>query len=345
LLPESWQDDDLVMRLVEMALAHPAAEREACVRNACAGNLQLFQEVWTYVAAEERMNGFLLNPVFPGLQETSPPANPDQPAVLGERRPADLPGILGGRFRVLSRLGAGAFGDVYRVIDEIAGGEPLALKVLRTPDPVALQYFKNEFRTLAGLNHRNIVALHELISDGDRWMFTMEFVDGVDLLQFLAAYPKAGWEAGVYSCLSQLADGLRILHEQNLLHRDLKPSNVLVTGAGRLVLLDFGLVRGFGDPFQQAATFAGTPNYMSPEQAIGASLRQPSDWYAVGVMLYQILTGRVPFVFESHEALRRKQFDRPVPPAEIVTTVPQKLNELCIQLLEPDPSSAPATPM
>ena len=337
MLPESWQHDDLVMRLVEQALARRPAEREAYVRTECAGNSQLFQEVWNYVAAEERMNGFLLKPLYQGSQDTLPPTIPDRAALEPEPRPADLPGILGGRFRVLSRLGAGGFGDVYRVIDDAAGREPLALKVLRSPDAAALQYFKREFRALAGMNHRNIVALHELISDGDRWMFTMEFVEGVDLLQFFATCPKADWEAHLCSCLAQLADGLQALHERNLLHRDLKPSNVLVTGAARLVLLDFGLVHGFGDSFPEAATIAGTPNYMSPEQAIGEPLRQPSDWYAVGVMLYQILTGQLPFVFDSHEVLRTKQFERPVPPSQIATAVPEKLSELCIRLLDPDP--------
>jgi CheY-like chemotaxis protein len=306
------------MQLVDLALSKPPAERESFLREGCLGDSDLFRAAWHYVEWEERMQGFLVKPL---IEPPSP----------------DLPAVVAGRFQVVGRLGAGAFGDVYRVIDDAAGSSHLALKVLRSLDPVALQYFKREFRSLAGVNHRNIVALHELIAHADRWMFSMEFVDGVDLLQYLHSRRNSDRDAALRSCITQLAEGLRALHERNLLHRDLKPSNVLVTGAGRVVLLDFGLVRGFGEDTHSGGTFAGTPNYMSPEQAAGAPLGEPSDWYAVGVMLYQVLTGRLPFVYESYDALRRKQFERPVPPVEVDGTVPGELNELCLKLLDPDP--------
>jgi hypothetical protein len=249
----------------------------------------------------------------------------------------DLPSLLAGRFRVIARLGSGSFGDVYRVIDEAGDCEQLALKILRSSDPLALHYFKREFRSLADVYHRNIVALRELIAHGDRWMFSMEFVDGLDLLRFLDSHAGQDRDGALRSCITQLAEGLQALHERNLLHRDLKPSNVIVTASGRLVLLDFGLVRPFGDDVRQAVTFAGTPDYMSPEQAVGAALGEPSDWYSLGVMLYQALTGKLPFHFDSFEALRRKQIERPVPPSDISAKVPAELNELCLKLLEPDP--------
>jgi hypothetical protein len=316
--PAREPDDDFLMQLVDRALGQPAAERESFLQSACADDPDLLREARSYVEWEVRMRGFLLQPLL-------------------QRRAPDLPDLLAGRFRIIGRLGEGAFGDVYRVIDEAAGSDHLALKVLRSPDPLALQYFKREFRSLSGVNHPNIVALHELVAYADRWMFSMEFVDGVDLLQFLSTRRRSDRDAALRSCLTQLAEGLRTLHERNLLHRDLKPSNVLVTTEGRLVLLDFGLVRGFGDDTQPGGTLAGTPNYMSPEQAAGAALGEPSDWYAVGVMLYQVLTGRLPFVFESYEALRRKPVERPVPPMEISPAVSVEWNELCLRLLDPDP--------
>ena len=209
----------------------------------------------------------------------------------------------------------------------------LALKVLRAPSAFALHYFKREFRSLAGITHPNLVALYELLAQGDRWMFSMEFIDGVDFLAFLNSRPPANRDEAVRSALLQLSEGLRALHERGLLHRDLKPSNVLVTAAGRLVLLDFGLVRPFAGDTQQAATLVGTPDYMSPEQAAGNPLTESSDWYAVGVMLYQALAGRLPFHF-----LRRKPDERPAPPIEIVPGVSGELNELCLKLLDPDPA-------
>ena len=278
----------------------------------------------------------LLRELQPLIDEHFRWAAGDASAADGESN-ADLPGVLAERFRVIARLGSGSFGDVYRVTDESSGGAELALKILRSSGPLALHYFKREFRSLADIYHPNIVVLRELIAHRGSWMFSMEFVDGIDLLSFLGSRTSQAREASLRSCFAQLADGLRALHERNLLHRDLKPSNVLVTAAGRLVLLDFGLVRQFGEGARNTMTFAGTPDYMSPEQTVGAALGEPSDWYAVGVMLYQALTGKLPLHFDSFEALRRKQFERPAPPVEIAPRTPADLNELCMKLLEPDP--------
>jgi eukaryotic-like serine/threonine-protein kinase len=251
----------------------------------------------------------------------------------------ELPCVFAGRFRVLARLGGGSFGEVYRVIDEAGGHDgELALKVLRSSDPTAIQHFKREFRSLADSYHRNIVRFHELIAWEDRWMFTMELVDGVNLLQYLAGR-RSNHEAALRSCMRQLAEGLSALHRRHLLHRDVKPSNILVTESGRLVLLDFGLVRVFGPNHESLATFAGTPDYMSPEQAAGAPVGAASDWYAVGVLLYQCLAGRLPFEGGFLEVLRRKQLERPMPPAEMVRDVPAQLDALCMKLLERDPLS------
>ena len=278
----------------------------------------------------------LLRQVRPLVEEHFHLQNTGQTAAAPELEAPGPTGLVAGRFKVQARLGGGGFGDVYRVSD--AGGEPLALKILRSSDPLALLYFKREFRSLADIYHPNIIALHELIADSDRWMFTMELVDGVDLLRYLDAQPLADRDAAARACFMQIADGLQALHERNLLHRDLKPSNVLVSAAGRLVLLDFGLVRAFGEDFQHNVTFAGTPDYMSPEQAVGAPLGEPSDWYAVGVMLYQFLTGERPFAGSAYEVLRQKQHERPVPPIDMVASLPAELNDLCMKLLEPDPA-------
>ena len=183
-------------------------------------------------------------------------------------RPAgsELPTVVAGRFRVIATLGSGSFGDVYRVMDEGGGGEQVALKILRSSDPLALHYFKREFRSLADIYHTNIAALYELIAYHDQWMFTMELVDGVDLLRFVKARPISERDAAVRSCIQQLAEGLTALHRRNLLHRDVKPANVLVTTAGRVVLLDFGLVRAFGDDVDSTLTFAGTPTTCRPNK-------------------------------------------------------------------------------
>ena len=206
----------------------------------------------------------------------------------------EVPNIIAGRYRVITRLGGGSFGDVYRVSDEMDGGRELALKILRSSDPVAIQYFKRERRSLADIRHNNIVRVYSLHDYEHQLLFTMEVVNGLGFLRYLASQTCEERDAKLRSCLLQLAEGLETLHRRKLLHRDVKPSNVLVTPEGRLVILDFGLVRSFEEGFHSLVTLAGTPDYMAPEQAAGAAVTEASDWYAVGVMLYQSLTGHLP---------------------------------------------------
>ena len=316
--PQRWERmKEIFSRVVTLG----AERTPSALAGACGGDEDLLRELQPLVEEHFRLEA----------ERTRIVGAPPHPAAE-----SDLPSVLGGRFRVIAHLGSGSFGDVYRVIDEAAGGEEVALKTLRSADALALHYFKREFRSLANVYHRNIVSLRELIVHRDRWMFSMEFVNGVDLLRFVASQPSAGREAALRSCIAQLAEGLHALHERNLLHRDLKPSNVLVTAAGRLVLLDFGLVVPFGEDLTNPFTFAGTPAYMSPEQVMGRTLDESSDWYAVGVILYQALTGDLPFHFDSFESLRRKHLERPAAPSALDPRVPADLNELCEKLLEPD---------
>ncbi|MCB9638484.1 MAG: protein kinase [Myxococcales bacterium] len=142
--------------------------------------------------------------------------------------------------------------------------------------------------------------------------------------------------------LRQLAQGVAALHRTGLLHRDLKPSNVLVTPEGRVVILDFGLVAELRkDVAEQSMQIAGTPAYMSPEQALHQPLTEACDWYSVGVMLYQSLTGRLPFEGSAIEILGQKHTSSPVPPQSVSSGIPDWLNKLCIDLLERDPSKRP----
>lgn len=146
----------------------------------------------------------------------------------------------------------------------------------------------------------------------------------------------------LYNAMRQLAEGLHALHQTGKLHRDIKPSNVLVTNEGRLVILDFGLVaevasRGLHD----SVNLAGTPDYMSPEQGAQHPISRSSDWYSIGVMLYQALTGSLPFKGKFFEVMINKQKADPPQPSEIVPGLPYELNELCVRLLQRDPEKRP----
>jgi serine/threonine protein kinase/tetratricopeptide (TPR) repeat protein len=147
-------------------------------------------------------------------------------------------------------------------------------------------------------------------------------------------------EKRLRSALRQLAEGVNRLHEIGKIHRDIKPSNVLVTDDGRVVILDFGLVEDV-EPELQQTLLAGTPDYMSPEQGAQLAISKASDWYSVGVMLYQALTGRLPFKGRFFEVMMRKQTRDPIQPIEIVRDVPRDLNDLCMKLLCRDPEGRP----
>jgi serine/threonine protein kinase len=328
------------------------------------------------------------------------------------------------RFEVVRRIGAGGMGVVYEVHDRRRDMR-VALKTLPRFDAAALYRFKQEFRALAGVFHHNLVTLHELISDGDCWFFTMELVEGVSFLEYArhgkgadreaaeptrshslvtpvsngdrqnplsmpadpVSEPTSNYVAGAASApvgepagdtvdfgptpildvpaknprnakalsspeqflrlraaLQQLADGVIALHEAGKIHRDIKPSNVLVTPAGRTVLLDFGLAMELdstkqGDEIE--GLVSGTVNYMAPEQAAGQPLTGASDWYSVGVMLYVALTGKLPHAGKPTEVMWAKRVRKPLPPHSLNPLAPEDLTNLCQHLLQIDPRDRP----
>ncbi len=257
-----------------------------------------------------------------------------------------------GRFEVRGTLGAGGAGTVYRVHDQVLQRE-VALKLLRIASGRDLYRFKREFRALADIVHPNLVALHELHAAEGTWYFTMELVEGVSFIDWVRPSDAHGphrtrqdiqgaapSELRLRGALIQLVDALLALHKAAKLHRDLKPSNVLVTPQGRLALLDFGLVASIAEDNPERLA-VGTPVYMSPEQASDQSLTEASDWYSVGAMLYEALTGRRPFEGESEQVMTRKQTELPVHPLELVPSVPADLARLCMQLLAPAPAARP----
>ena len=284
------------------------------------------------------------------------------------------------RFELRRLLGQGGFGLVYEAFDREMGAS-VALKVLARHAASDLLRFKREFRALTDISHPNLVKLYELQQDGNVWFFTMELVRGGDWVKYLRyrpplddddlsgdttaitaaaqrpivrsgdatrpqTLPPRSWSERdvprVNETVAQLVRGVSRLHELGMLHRDLKPSNVLVTSEGRLVLLDFGLVRQFdSEEATDSYRLIGTPRYMSPEQAAGRKLDPASDWYSVGVMLYEALTGRVPFSGPTNRILAAKQENEAPAAEEINPTVPAGLATLCKRLLRRDVRERP----
>ncbi len=266
------------------------------------------------------------------------------------------------RFTVIRRIGEGGMGVVYEAYDRERRTR-VAVKTLRKLDPPTLYHFKQEFRSVADLVHPNLVPLYELISDNDRWFFTMQLVDGGDLLSYARQRLATDAERAVpfdlrrlRSLLEQLVEGIRAIHATGKLHRDVKPSNILVRDDGRLVLLDFGLVAeaGVAPSAWKAPTLpdvsdgsgdrrlAGTLPYIAPEQLAGETLSPATDWYAVGVVLYEVLTGDLPYAGAADDIIQAKLFRKPPPPPSAqVAGVPEDLDELTVAMLQRSPDARP----
>lgn len=251
------------------------------------------------------------------------------------------------RYEVEGLLGAGACGVVYRVLDR-ERDRHLALKLLRAYDGATLYRFKREFRALVDIRHENLVRLHELSHHDGRWFFTMEYVAGISFSDAVrtTSPEMAGFPFDMQRLrdgLAGLVNGIQAVHDAGRLHRDLKPSNVLITPEGRVVVLDFGLVTELAPSGQAPTTdVQGTLAYMSPEQARGQVMTPATDWYSVGVMLYEAITGRLPFEGPPMKVLYDKTHTDPTQPQTILPDLPENLNRLCMALLARDPEDRPS---
>jgi predicted Ser/Thr protein kinase len=242
--------------------------------------------------------------------------------------------LLGERYLLRKRLGEGASGVVFQAWDRELGVD-VALKELRGAGPSDSRELKREFRALAGLAHPNLAQLYELVVTESECFFTMEWVRGRPFPEFARRGGAVAADA-VREALWQLGLGLQHLHSHGKLHRDVKPSNVLVEPSGRAVVLDFGFVSELRAEDPAAQSLVGTPAYMSPEQLWGQSLTPAADWWAVGAMVYECFSGRVP--------ADTAEVASGVRPSRLRTLCPDAPADLCAlvdDLLEPEPRARP----
>nr|WP_255216268.1 serine/threonine-protein kinase [Pseudenhygromyxa sp. WMMC2535] len=266
-----------------------------------------------------------------------------------ERIDADVaPGQELGEYRLEQRLGIGGMGEVFAAL-HLPSEEIYALKVLGRVSPTALYRFKREFRALADVTHPNLISLHELVVlRGTQPFFTMELIDGSEFTRYVRGRAPQRHLPNLVRlnrAVRQLLAGLQHLHLSQRLHRDVKPSNVLVTREGRVVILDFGLV---SEPSNVDAglthdgALIGTPAYMAPEQAVAGKVGTPADYYAVGVMLYECLTGELPYKGSALQIMLQKQEGKLPDPRAKVPAIPEELGALCMQLMAWDPAQRPS---
>jgi tetratricopeptide (TPR) repeat protein len=286
-----------------------------------------------------------LPPLAPVTHQNPPPGSrvpSDSPAQLSSSSGALLlqPGtILGNRYEILQILGEGGMGAVYKARD-IELNRGIALKVIRpelSSNPEILQRFKQELILARQVTDRNVIRIFDLGEAGGIKFITMEYVEGESLYQILRRQGKVP-VAEAMNIMKQMLHGLQAAHREGVIHRDLKPGNIMRDGQGRVVVMDFGLARTLdGDGMTRVGTMMGTMEYMSPEQAQAKEVDARSDLFTIGLICYELLTGKMPYHADSVVAsLLKRMQERAAPPSDWDASIPHPISELVSKCLERD---------
>jgi len=244
-----------------------------------------------------------------------------------------------GRYQIIEELGHGGMGRVYKVFDTDIK-EKIALKLLRPEialEKETVERFSNELKLARKIRHKNICGMFDLGKAEGTTFITMEFVPGEDLKKFIRKSGQLGAGRAV-SITKQVCEGLAEAHHLGVVHRDLKPQNIMVDEDGNARIMDFGIARSLsGKSITGAGVMIGTPEYMSPEQVEGKEADQRSDIYSLGIILYEMLTGRVPFEGDTPFTIGVKhKSEIPRDPRDLNTQIPQDLSRLVLKCLEKD---------
>jgi eukaryotic-like serine/threonine-protein kinase len=254
---------------------------------------------------------------------------------------------LNGRYRLLERIGSGGMAAVFRAQD-LKLGRFVAIKMLHeslTSDEGFLRRFQKEAHAAANLTHPNIVTVHDIGQDGHRHYIVMEFIDGQTLKQLIREQTRNNTLLPISRTLDlaiQTCNGLGYAHRADLVHCDMKPQNILVTRDDRVKVADFGIARAISEASQNLGDSQvwGTPQYFSPEQAAGEAPTPASDVYGIGVILFEMLTGQLPFSADTPTALALKHLqERPPSTIEINPAVPRQLDQIVQKLLSKEPAA------
>jgi serine/threonine protein kinase len=252
----------------------------------------------------------------------------------------NLAAALEGRYQVLSELGRGGMGIVYQAYDKQLK-EQVAIKLLSpllSTDPEALERLTREVSMARRVTHANVIRIHDLSEVNGLHYVSMEYFGGVNLKEHLKRSGPLSL-LSAYQIFSQICEGLEAAHSQGVIHRDLKAQNIMVGQSGQIKIIDFGLARSVHlEGMTATGLIMGTPEYMAPEQVSGKHVDERADIYALGVILYEMLTGRVPFTGDSAIAVGFQQLkDPPPPPRSINPQIPEEVERILLKALEKDP--------
>ncbi len=259
--------------------------------------------------------------------------------------PEPSPGtLIDDRYKVLSRLGRGGMADVFLAEDQQLGRK-VAVKLLHrrfAEDPGFVERFRREARAAAGLQHPNVVSVYDRGEYDGTYYIAMEYLPGHTLKQLIAEQAPIEPLRAIEITL-QILQAARFAHRRGVIHRDLKPHNVMIDDADQAKVTDFGIARAGASDMTETGSIMGTAQYLSPEQAQGHAVSAASDLYAVGVVLYELLTGQVPFDAESAVTIALKHVsEAPVPPSRINPAIPPELEQVVLWALNKDPADRPA---
>jgi len=251
--------------------------------------------------------------------------------------------LLNNRYQLLERLGSGGMSDVFHARDLMLE-RSVAIKVLHenySNDDAFQRRFRQEARAAANLSHPNIVTVHDFGLDHSQLFIVMEHIPGKDLKTLLRQRGRFSVEEAI-PLMVQACAGIGYAHRAGLVHCDVKPHNMIVTPDARLKVTDFGIARALSTimPDERADVVWGSPQYFSPEQATGEAPSPSSDVYSLGVVLYEVLTGALPFSAPTSEELARMHLETPpIPPSEYVPDLPSALEEIVLKVLSKEPAA------
>src|SRR5436190_7978143 len=252
--------------------------------------------------------------------------------------------LIDGRYKVLSRLGAGGMADVFLAEDSQLGRK-VALKLLHqrfAEDPGFVERFRREAQAAAGLQHPNVVSVYDRGAYDGTYYIAMEYLPGRSLKQLIRAEAPLDAVRAIDITLKILR-AARFAHRRGVIHRDLKPHNVIVDDSDHAKVTDFGIARAGASDMTETGSILGTAQYLSPEQAQGLAVSPSSDLYSIGVILYELLTGRVPFDAEAAVTVAIKHVsEAPVAPRTLNPMVPLELEQITLWALNKNPVDRPA---
>jgi beta-lactam-binding protein with PASTA domain/predicted Ser/Thr protein kinase len=246
--------------------------------------------------------------------------------------------VFGNRYRTIEKIGSGGMADVYKAMDEVLG-RTVALKIMHahfSDDPNFVQRFKHEAQAAANLSHPNIVNIYDWGSQDNTYYIVMEYVRGTDLKALIQQRgPAAPAKAAEYA--AQVCAALTVAHGYGIIHRDIKSHNLVLTPDGTVKVMDFGIARAMDTTMTQTGSVLGTAQYVSPEQAQGRELTPASDLYSLGVVLYEMTTGRLPFEGDTPVSVALKHVNEDaVPPRQINPDIPPAIEAVIMRAMDKD---------